>query len=57
MKMPENGRIYALNEGNLNDFEPGLKAYVRYCQSHEIKPVSLILEDTLDLLLLIFTVT
>ena len=35
MKMPENGRIYALNEGNLNDFEPGLKAYVRYCQSHE----------------------
>ena len=35
MKMPENGRIYAVNEGNLNDFEPGLKAYIQYCQSHE----------------------
>ncbi len=35
MKMPENGRIYAVNEGNLNDFDPGLKAYINYCQSYD----------------------
>ena len=35
MKMPDNGRIYAVNEGNLNDFEPGLKSYIQYCQSND----------------------
>lgn len=33
MKMPENGRIYAMNEGNINICEPGLKEYIEtYCQ-------------------------
>lgn len=33
MKMPENGRIYAMNEGNINICEPGIKKYVEsYCQ-------------------------
>ncbi len=35
MRMPENGRIYSVNEGNLNDFEPTLRAYISYCQSNE----------------------
>jgi len=33
MKMPENGRMYAMNEGNINICEPGIKEYVEtYCQ-------------------------
>jgi fructose-1,6-bisphosphatase I len=33
MKMPENGRIYAMNEGNINICEPGIKEYIEtYCQ-------------------------
>ena len=33
MKMPENGRIYAMNEGNINICEKGLKEYIEtYCQ-------------------------
>lgn len=33
MKMPETGRIYAMNEGNINICEPGLKQYIEtYCQ-------------------------
>jgi len=33
MKMPENGRIYAMNEGNINICEEGIKEYVEtYCQ-------------------------
>lgn len=35
MRMPENGRIYSVNEGNLNDFDPTLRAYISYCQSNE----------------------
>ncbi len=35
MKMPENGRLYSVNEGNLNDFDPQLRAYLAYCQSNE----------------------
>lgn len=35
MRMPENGRLYSVNEGNLNDFDPTLRAYVAYCQSNE----------------------
>lgn len=35
MKMPENGRLYSVNEGNLNDFDPQLRAYLSYCQSNE----------------------
>ncbi|MFN5652843.1 MAG: class 1 fructose-bisphosphatase [Flavobacteriia bacterium] len=35
MKMPENGRLYSVNEGHLNDFDPQLRAYLAYCQSNE----------------------
>lgn len=33
MKMPETGRIYAMNEGNINICEQGIKDYIEtYCQ-------------------------
>lgn len=33
MKMPQKGRIYAMNEGNINICEPGIKEYIQtYCQ-------------------------
>ncbi|GAB5416950.1 MAG: class 1 fructose-bisphosphatase [Crocinitomicaceae bacterium] len=33
MKMPETGRIYAMNEGNINICEEGIKEYIEtYCQ-------------------------
>lgn len=35
MKMPETGRIYAMNEGNIDICEPGIKEYLQYCQSFE----------------------
>ncbi len=35
MQMPENGRLYSVNEGNLNDFDPQLRAYLAYCQSND----------------------
>lgn len=35
LKMPQNGRLYSVNEGNLNDFNPQLRAYLTYCQSDE----------------------
>ena len=35
MRMPENGRLYSVNEGNLNDFDPTLRAYITYCQSND----------------------
>ena len=35
MQMPENGRLYSVNEGNLNDFNPQLRAYLAYCQSND----------------------
>jgi fructose-1,6-bisphosphatase I len=33
MIMPENGRLYAMNEGNINECEQGLRDYIIYCQS------------------------
>jgi fructose-1,6-bisphosphatase I len=33
MKMPEEGRLYSINEGNLQDFDPTLRAYLDFCQS------------------------
>jgi fructose-1,6-bisphosphatase I len=33
MKMPDEGRLYSINEGNLQDFDPTLRAYLDYCQS------------------------
>lgn len=35
MKTPEDGRIYAMNEGNIHICNPGIKKYVEYCQSNE----------------------
>lgn len=35
MKMPEDGRIYAMNEGNINICNPGIRKYTEYCQSNE----------------------
>jgi len=35
MKMPEIGRLYAMNEGNINECEEGLREYIAYCQSRE----------------------
>jgi len=35
MKMPEIGRLYAMNEGNILECEQGLRNYVSYCQSRE----------------------
>ena len=35
MKMPESGRMYAMNEGNIDICEPGIKKYVQYCQSFD----------------------
>lgn len=35
MKMPEDGRIYSVNEGNIHICNPGIKKYVEYCQSNE----------------------
>ena len=29
MKMPETGRIYAMNEGNINICDPGIKEYIQ----------------------------
>ncbi len=35
MKMPETGRLYAMNEGNINICETGVQQYIAYCQSEE----------------------
>lgn len=35
MIMPQTGRLYAMNEGNINECEEGLKHYISYCQSRE----------------------
>ena len=35
IKTPETGRIYALNEGNLNRCDPGLKDYAEYCRQDD----------------------
>ncbi|MBM3430323.1 MAG: class 1 fructose-bisphosphatase [Bacteroidetes bacterium] len=35
MIIPKIGRLYAMNEGNINECEEGLKHYIAYCQSRE----------------------
>ncbi|MFM8241965.1 MAG: class 1 fructose-bisphosphatase [Crocinitomicaceae bacterium] len=35
MIMPKIGRLYAMNEGNINECEEGLKHYIAYCQSRD----------------------
>lgn len=32
MRMPESGRLYAMNEGNINECEQGLRDYIAFCQ-------------------------
>ncbi|WP_031426487.1 class 1 fructose-bisphosphatase [Flavimarina sp. Hel_I_48] len=35
MKIPENGNIYSVNEGNYVHFPQGVKDYIKYCQKEE----------------------
>ena len=35
MKMPVKGRYYAMNEGNINECNPKIIDYIKYCQSRE----------------------
>ena len=34
MTMPENGKIYSINEGSANSFSPPVKAYIQYCKDN-----------------------
>ena len=33
--MPVKGRYYAMNEGNINECNPKIIDYIKYCQSRE----------------------
>jgi fructose-1,6-bisphosphatase I len=35
MKMPKEGKVYSMNEGNLLQCEKGVQDYVRYCQEED----------------------
>ena len=35
MRIPENGKIYSVNEGNYIHFPQGVKDYIKYCQMEE----------------------
>lgn len=35
MKMPVKGRYYAMNEGNINECNPKIIDYIKYCQSRD----------------------
>ncbi len=35
MRMPENGRLYAMNEGNIKECASGIAQYIQHCQSRE----------------------
>lgn len=35
MKIPENGTIYSINEGNYVHFPEGVKKYIKYCQEED----------------------
>ena len=35
MKFPSNGKIYSVNEGNYNNFEQGVRRYIKYCQESD----------------------
>ncbi|MBS1555953.1 MAG: class 1 fructose-bisphosphatase [Bacteroidetes bacterium] len=34
MKMPENGKIYSINEGSANSFSESVKSYIQYCKDN-----------------------
>ncbi len=38
MKMPETGRQYAMNEGNIKICEQGVRDYISYCQEEDTTP-------------------
>lgn len=35
MRIPENGHIYSINEGNYGKFPQGVKDYIKYCQADD----------------------
>lgn len=35
LKTPEDGRIYAMNEANVNRCAPGVKHYIEYCETND----------------------
>lgn len=35
MKIPVDGRIYSINEGNYSQFPEGVKRYIKYCQEED----------------------
>ncbi len=35
IRIPENGKIYSVNEGNFELFDQGMKNYIRYCQQED----------------------
>lgn len=39
MRMPEDGRLYAMNEGNIRICEDGLRDYIAYCQEADATPL------------------
>lgn len=38
IRIPEEGRIYSINEGYYSNFPEGVKKYIKYCQQPEHKP-------------------
>ena len=36
MKVPEDGKIYSINEGSANSFAAPLKAYLQYCRDNQL---------------------
>lgn len=36
MIFPKNGKLYSINEGNINTFDPGVKKYIDYCQQEDV---------------------
>ncbi len=37
MRIPENGKIYSINEGNYVHFPDGVKQYIKWCQEYDEK--------------------
>lgn len=35
IKIPDHGKIYSINEGSYNSWDPGLKKYIKYCQEED----------------------
>ncbi len=37
MRIPEDGTIYSINEGNYKQFPEGVKRYIKYCQDEDLE--------------------